>query len=47
MDERVKKAANLRLSFSRMTFTHRMMRVLLLEQLYRAINILSGGNYHK
>lgn len=47
MDERVKKAADLRLSVSRMTFTHRMMRVILLEQLYRAVNILSGGNYHK
>lgn len=47
MDERVKRAADFRLSVSRMTFTHRMMRVILLEQLYRAANILSGGQYHK
>lgn len=47
MDERVKKAVNYRLSISKMTFTHRMMRVILAEQIYRALNILSGGNYHK
>lgn len=47
MDERVKKVANFRLSISKMTFTHRMMRVILAEQIYRALNILSGGNYHK
>ncbi len=47
MDERVKKAADYRLSISKMTFTHRMMRVILAEQIYRALNILSGGNYHK
>lgn len=47
MDERVKKAADFRLSVSRMTFTHRMMRVILLEQIYRAQNILAGGKYHK
>ena len=47
MDERVKKAANYRLSISKMTFTHRMMRVILTEQIYRALNILSGGHYHK
>ena len=47
MDERVKKAANFRLSISKMTFTHRMMRVILEEQIYRALNILSGGHYHK
>lgn len=47
MDERVKKAADYRLSISKMTFTHRMMRVILAEQIYRALNILAGGNYHK
>ena len=47
MDERVKKASNFRLSISKMTFTHRMMRVILEEQIYRALNILSGGHYHK
>ena len=47
MDERVKKAADFRLSISKMTFTHRMMRVILIEQIYRALNILGGGSYHK
>ncbi len=42
----VKEACDMRLSFSRMTFPHRLMRVILLEQLYRAINILKGGKYH-
>ena len=47
MEERVKKAADFRLSISKMTFTHRMMRVILIEQIYRALNIASGGHYHK
>ncbi len=47
MDERVKKLADFRLSISKMTFTHRMMRVILIEQIYRALNIASGGHYHK
>ena len=47
MDERVKNAADFRLSISKMTFTHRMMRVILIEQIYRALNIASGGHYHK
>ena len=47
MDERVKKAADFRLSISKMTFTHRMMRVILIEQIYRALNIARGGHYHK
>ena len=47
MSEEVKKACDLRISFSKMTFTHRMMRFLLLEQVYRGFNILSGGKYHK
>ena len=47
MSEKVKKACDMMLSVSRMTFTHRMMRVIILEQIYRAYNILSGGKYHK
>ena len=47
MSEKVKKSCDMMLSVSRMTFTHRMMRVIILEQIYRAYNILSGGKYHK
>ncbi|MCC6745143.1 MAG: 23S rRNA (pseudouridine(1915)-N(3))-methyltransferase RlmH [Acidobacteria bacterium] len=44
---RIRERADQSLALSRMTFTHEMARVLLAEQLYRALTILSGSPYQK
>ena len=47
LSDRVKQAADFKLSFSDMTFPHQLMRVVLCEQIYRAYMINSGSEYHK
>ncbi|MBP3703095.1 MAG: 23S rRNA (pseudouridine(1915)-N(3))-methyltransferase RlmH, partial [Lachnospiraceae bacterium] len=47
LHERVLTRADERISFSKMTFPHQLMRVILLEQIYRANRILKNEPYHK
>ena len=47
LDEQILRRADYRLSFSKMTFPHQLMWVILLEQIYRAYRILNHEPYHK
>ena len=47
LSDAVMKRCNMRLSLSRMTMTNQMVRLLLIEQIYRAFMIMAGRQYHK
>ena len=47
LSREVLSRADWKLSFSRLTFPHQLMQVILLEQIYRSFRILSGEPYHK
>jgi 23S rRNA (pseudouridine1915-N3)-methyltransferase len=47
ISEKILQACPVKLSLSRMTFTHEISRVIILEQIYRALSILAGSKYHK
>ncbi len=47
LSDEVLRRADYKLSFSKMTFPHQLMRVVLLEQIYRSYRIICGEPYHK
>ena len=47
LSEKILERADFKLSFSKMTFPHQLMRVILLEQVYRSYRILNNEPYHK
>lgn len=47
VSDKVRKSVDARLSFSKCTFPHMLMRVVLLEQIYRSLAILNNATYHK
>lgn len=47
LSDKIKSMSNLKLSFSKMTFPHQLMRVILTEQIYRAFKINANESYHK
>ena len=47
LSDNVSSRADFKLSFSSMTFPHQMMRIILLEQVYRSFKIIRNETYHK
>ena len=47
LSEKIKKAAHLKMSMSEMTFPHQLARIMLSEQIYRALTIINNRKYHK
>ena len=47
LDESVKERSNMALSFSKFTFPHQLMRLILVEQIYRSLTITYNKEYHK
>ena len=47
LSDQIKKSADLKLSFSKMTFPHQLFKLMLLEQIYRAFKINVNESYHK
>ncbi len=47
LDSKISELSNLKLSFSKMTFTHQMIRLILIEQIYRAFKIINNEPYHR
>ena len=47
LSDKVKSRSNYKLSFSKFTFPHQLMRLILMEQIYRAFTIINHKEYHK
>ena len=47
LSKEISKISNFKLSFSKMTFPHKLIRLILLEQIYRSFKIMKGEPYHK
>lgn len=47
LDKKIKDRSDFKLSFSKLTFPHQLMRVIFLEQLYRSLTIINNMKYHK
>lgn len=47
LSEEILNKSNFKLSFSKMTFPHQLMRIILLEQIYRGFRIMKGEPYHR